>query len=235
MFEVGIPWPISTKQKKLLGEAKLIVSFLWYLGSRISTCVIWIYSLYGSSKYSNNLSEKLDLSSGTRNPQSFPSEQNLQMSLDKIFSREKSQTWQGKSTLGTKVFLAEPDQAFLHLHLQCILSNVSKTVLLTRSSVVVTLRTVRASTTKCRSGTRQAMLLSSSASWPWFWDSGGSWGLSWQSWFPWGWCGFGLVALARFSRSNLPRNVSNSDNQGEEPPPWTNQIKDSITKTFHDG
>ena len=116
MFEVGIPWPISTKQKKLLGEAKFIVSFLWYLGSRISTCVIWIYSLYGSSKYSNNLSEKLDLSSGTRNPQSFPSEQNLQMSLDKIFSREKSQTWQGKSTLGTKVFLAEPDQAFLHLH-----------------------------------------------------------------------------------------------------------------------
>ena len=107
------------------------------------------------------------------------------------------------------------------MQLQCILSNVSKTVLLTRSSVVVTLRTVRASTTKCRSGTRQAMLLSSSASWPWYWDSDGSWGLSWQSWFPWGWCGFGLVALARFSRSNLPRNVSNSDNQGEEPPPWT--------------
>ena len=116
MFEVGIPWPISTKQKKTTRASQIDLFILWYLGSRISTCVIWIYSLYGSSKYSNNLSEKLDLSSGTRNPQSFPSEQNLQMSLDKIFSREKSQTWQGKSTLGTKVFLAEPDQAFLHLH-----------------------------------------------------------------------------------------------------------------------
>ena len=116
MFEVGIPWPISTKQKKTTRASQIDIFILWYLGSRISTCVIWIYSLYGSSKYSNNLSEKLDLSSGTRNPQSFPSEQNLQMSLDKIFSREKSQTWQGKSTLGTKVFLAEPDQAFQHLH-----------------------------------------------------------------------------------------------------------------------
>ena len=114
----GYPLTYFHQAKKLLGEAKLIVSFLWCLCSRISTCVIWIYSLCGSSKYSNNLSEKLDLSSGTRNPQSFPSEQNLQTfwSLDQIFSREKSQTWQGKSTLGTKVFLAEPDQAFLHLH-----------------------------------------------------------------------------------------------------------------------
>ena len=112
----GYPLTYFHQAKKTTRASQIDIFILWYLGSRISTCVIWIYSLYGSSKYSNNLSEKLDLSSGTRNPQSFPSEQNLQMSLDKIFSREKSQTWQGKSTLGTKVFLAEPDQAFLHLH-----------------------------------------------------------------------------------------------------------------------
>ena len=29
-----------------------------------------------------------------------------------------------------------------------------------------------------------------------------------------------MVALARFSLSSLLRKVSNSDSQGEEPPPW---------------
>ena len=226
-------------KKKLLGQAKLIFSFCDILAPGFQH--VWYESIVctvpANIPTTSPRSWICPVGQGIHNP--FPQSRICKRfgHWIKFSAEKKAKPDKGSPPSGRRcslLSLTRPScTCILPMQLQCILSNVSKTVLLTRSSVVVTLRTVRASTTKCRSGTRQAMLLSSSASWPWYWDSDGSWGLSWQSWFPWGWCGFGLVALARFSRSNLPRNVSNSDSQGEEPPPWTNQINDSITKTFH--
>ena len=122
-----------------------------------------------------------------------------------------------------------------------------ETICLTRSSLVATLRTTRVSMIKRRRGTRQAMLLSVSLriSWVWFcWDSDVGWGFCWGSWPPciggsgccwdgfgklllssvWGggccWGSFGTVALARLSLSIFPKNVSNSESHGGEPPAW---------------